>query len=48
MFAWIGFKANPDSAIRGSGSTDLNAKTQEDGGVLYKQAVTAAVLFYYA
>jgi hypothetical protein len=39
MFAWIGFKANADSAINGPASGDLTAKTQVERGTLYKQEV---------
>ena len=45
MFAWIGFKANPDSAINSSNSSDLMARTQEERGGLYKQAVTRLFSF---
>jgi hypothetical protein len=46
MVAWVGFKANADSAISGSTSNDLSAKTQEERGVMYRREVLR--LFYYA
>jgi hypothetical protein len=46
MFAWIGIKANPDSAISGAASGDLMAKTQGERGVVYRQ--TVARLFSFA
>jgi hypothetical protein len=45
MFIWIGFKANSDSAINNSSSSDLTARTQEERGVLYRQEVTRLFSF---
>ena len=45
MFVWIGFKANSDSAVSSSTSSDLTAKTQEERGILYRQEVKRLFTF---